>query len=119
MVRVQIWAELTVAERCRRGRDAVLPTLAWAPEGRGCGEAMEPPRSTSSSASLSMSVLEVDEPQGRHLTRIDAGLHEQQRRKRVNRKTKHNLMPGSMGWRAYMADTLAETNGGSSMPAFQ
>ena len=24
----------------------VLPTLAWAPEGKGCGEAMEPPRTS-------------------------------------------------------------------------
>ena len=47
MVRVQIRAELTVAERCRRGRDAVLPTLAWAPEGWGCEGANEAPSRTS------------------------------------------------------------------------
>ena len=43
MVRVQIRAELTVAERCRRGRDAVLPTLAWGPEGWGCEGGIETP----------------------------------------------------------------------------
>ena len=36
-------AELTVAER----RDAVLPTLAWAPEGWGCEGANEAPSRTS------------------------------------------------------------------------
>ena len=40
-------AELTVAER----RDAVLPTLAWAPEGWGCEGANEAPSRTSASAS--------------------------------------------------------------------
>ena len=36
-------AELTVAER----RDAVLPTLAWAPEGWGCEGANQAPSRTS------------------------------------------------------------------------
>ena len=44
-------AELTVAEPCRSGRDAVLPTLAWAPEGWGCEGANEAPSRTSASAS--------------------------------------------------------------------
>ena len=40
-------AELTVAEPCRSERDAVLPTLAWAPEGWGCEGANEAPSRTS------------------------------------------------------------------------
>ena len=36
-------AELTFAEPCRSRRDAVLPTLAWAPEGWGCEGANEAP----------------------------------------------------------------------------
>ena len=50
-MRVRIRAELTVAEPCRSGRDAVLPTLAWAPEGWGCEGANEAPSRTSASAS--------------------------------------------------------------------
>ena len=48
-VRVRIRAELTVAEPCRSGRDAVLPTLAWAPEGWGCEGANEAPSRTNDS----------------------------------------------------------------------
>ena len=50
-MRVRIQAELTVAEPCRTVRDAVLPTLAWAPEGWGCEGAIVAPSRINASAS--------------------------------------------------------------------
>ena len=49
MVRVRIGRahRRRVAERCRSRRDAVLPTLAWAPEGWGREGANRPPSRTS------------------------------------------------------------------------